>query len=368
MNRMHLLLAVAVALGIALPGSALDLLESRTVRTDRVNVRVAPSREAEVLATLKRGDRVQVLGADSGGWTRIAVPAEVPIWIFGPLVDVPAQKIRAKEANLRSGPGKNYSELGRLKQGDRVTVVRESDGWVQIEPPADLSAFISTGLLTGSGDTSISVEKTGIARNSRTEVTRAVEPVPELKSLQVEPLMEEHGSKVTSVSSEVRSVRRTEVLEAKSPNSNSAIVASSASAVHVPTTVVTTPVAPAPPVVPPVVPVPVAPAAVPSTPSATVSYIEGSQTLLRYSETVRSVVRVGRVGLSLEPQSPSYFELTSVLRGEGRLGFLASEDNSIRFGAFRGKVVRVVADEFQTAGSPAKTVLRVQSIVLEPGY
>jgi uncharacterized protein YgiM (DUF1202 family) len=362
MNRMHLLLAVAVALGTVFPSSALEIPESRAVRTDRVNVRVAPSREAEVLATLKRGDRVQVLGADSGGWTRIAVPVEVPIWIFGPLVDVPAQKIRAKEANVRSGPGKNYSELGRLKQGDRVTVVRESDGWVQIEPPADLSAFISTGLLTGSGDTSISVEKTGIARNSQTETIRTVETVPERKALPAEPLPEDPGSKVTPVSSEVRSVRRTEVLEAKSPNSNSAIVASPASTVQVPTTVATTPVAPAPPVSA-VTSVP------PSTPVTTASsYVEGSQALLRYSETVRSVVRVGRVGLSLEPQSPSYFELTSVLRGEGRLGFLVSEDNSIRFGAFRGKVVRVVADEFQTAGSPAKTVLRVKSIVLEPGY
>jgi uncharacterized protein YgiM (DUF1202 family) len=359
---MHLLLAVAVALGIVFPTSALEIPESRAVRADRVNVRVAPSREAEVLATLKRGDRVQVLGADSGGWTRIAVPAEVPIWIFGPLVDVPAQKIRAKEANLRSGPGKNYSELGRLKQGDRVAVVRESDGWVQIEPPADLSAFISTGLLTGSGDTSISVEKTGIARNSQTEITRTEEPVPEPKALPAEPLPEDLGSKVTPVSSEVRSVRGTDVLEAKSPNSNSAIVANPGSTVQVPTPVATTSVAPAPPVsaatsVPPSAPV-----------TSGSSYVEGSQALLRYSETVRSVVRVGRVGLSLEPQSPSYFELTSVLRGEGRVGFLVSEDNSIRFGTFRGKVVRVVADEFQTAGSPAKTVLRVKSIVLEPGY
>ena len=364
MNRMHLLLAVAVALGIALPGSALDLLQSRTVRTDRVNVRVAPSREAEVLATLKRGDRVQLLGVDSGGWTRIAVPAEVPIWIFGPLVDVPAQKIRAKEANLRSGPGKNYSELGRLKQGDRVTLVRESDGWVQIEPPADLSAFISTGLLSGSGDTSISVEKTGTAWNSKTEIPRVVEAVPELKVVPADPMPEDLGSKVTTVPSEVRSDRRTEVLEAKSANSNSAIVASSASAVSVPvpTAVATTPVAPAPLGS-------VATSIPPSAPVTTVSsYVEGSQALLRYSETVRSVVRVGRVGLSLEPQSPSYFELASVLRGEGRLGFLVSEDSSIRFGAFRGKVVRVVADEFQTAGSPAKTVLRVKSIVLEPGY
>lgn len=366
MNRMHLLLAVAVAvaLGTALPASALEIPESRAVRTGRVNVRVAPSRDAEVLATLKRGDRVQVLGADSGGWTRIAVPAEVPIWIFGPLVDVPAQKIRAKEANLRSGPGKNYSELGRLKQGDRVAVVRESDGWVQIEPPADLAAFISTGLLTGSGDTSISVEKTGVAQNSRTEIPRAVEAVAEPKTLPVDPLPEDKGSKATPVSSEVRSVRRTEVLEAKSANSNTAIVANSVSAVQVPTAVATTSVAPASTGAA----VPVVPAAVPTTSSATVSYIEGSQTLLRYSESVRSVVRVGRVGLSLEPQSPSYFELTSVLRGEGRLGFLASEDNSIRFGAFRGKVVRVVADEFQTAGAPAKTVLRVKSIVLEPGH
>ncbi len=363
MNRMHLLLAVAVALGTVFPTAALEIPESRAVRTDRVNVRVAPSREAEVLATLKRGDRVQVLGADSGGWTRIAVPVEVPIWIFGPLVDVPAQKIRAKEANLRSGPGKNYSELGRLKQGDRITVVRESDGWVQIEPPADLSAFISTGLLTGSGDTSISMEKSGIARNSQAEIIRTVEPVPEPKALPAEQsLPEDPGSKVTPVSSEVRSVRRTEVLEAKSANSNSAIVANSVSTVQVPTTVATTPVAPA-------TPVSAVTSVLPSAPVTTASsYVEGSQALLRYSETVRSVVRVGRVGLSLEPQSPSYFELTSVLRGEGRLGFLVSEDNSIRFGAFRGKVVRVVADEFQTAGSPAKTVLRVKSIVLEPGY
>ena len=66
--------------------------------------------------------------------------------------------------------------------------------------------------------------------------------------------------------------------------------------------------------------------------------------------------------------SPSYFDLKSVLPGEGTLGFLASEDGSMKFGGYRGKVVRVTADEYQTQAQPPRAVLLVRTLELEPGY
>ena len=328
------------------PVSALDLLpaERIAVRADRVNVRVGPSRDAEVLTTLRRGDVVDVRGAEAGGWTRIAVPSKVPVWVYGPLVDVPGRKVKAKEANLRSGPGKNYSELGRLKQGDVLVVVRESDGWVQVEPPAGVSAYISSGFL-----------------ESDKEGGLVLEPVKSEGVLPPEPPVvrterKTEVSKESTTRNEVEEVRK--VHGAESANTASRTVVSEAA--KAPASL------PAIPLVPsaPVVPAPVS--TVPALPSPTV--VEGAQPLIRYNETVRKVVRVGKVSLSLEPQSPSYFHLESVRKGEGSLGFLSTEDQSIRFASFRGKIVRVVAKEFQTPDRPSKTLLQVESIVLEPGY
>ncbi len=377
-----------LAIAFLVPLSHLPILaEPAVVRTDRVNVRSQPSRDGEVLTTLRKGDVIDVRSTVGEGWIRIGYPAKAPVWVYGPLVDVPGRQVKAKDANLRSGPGKNYSELGQLHKGDAIRVLRESDGWVQVEPPAGLSAFISSGLVRTGSDPAVVLEPTrtggilpqetlvtgqpaGIVQNTaeaRSKVTRIVQPTRETV-VQAESLNSQStitgksvvGSSTVTVSDtqlradalrNQQTVQGRAVVPAESVVSSRQIQETGAQVLPNPA---------------PIQPAPVSSNPVPTAYVSTVS--EGSQLLLRYSSTVRTVVRVGRVGLSLDPISPSYFDLKSVLPGEGTLGYLASEDGSMKFGGYRGKVVRVTADEYQTQAQPPRAVLLVRTLELEPGY
>ncbi len=124
----------------------------RLVQGDRINVRSQPSVDAEILATLKGGQEVEVLGEVSGtepgqSWSRVAMPQQVTVWVLAQLVNRKTSVVRSKELHYRAGPGRNYSVLGTLKSGDEVKVVREFDGWLQIEPPAGSVAFVASRLL-----------------------------------------------------------------------------------------------------------------------------------------------------------------------------------------------------------------------------
>ena len=122
------------------------------IQADRTNVRSKPSLDAEILASLNKGQEVTVLGEVTTPkgretWSRIAMPEAVTVWVYGPLVNTKTGKVRAKELNYRAGPGRNYSVLGELKQGASIKVIREFDGWVQIEPPANAVAYVASRLL-----------------------------------------------------------------------------------------------------------------------------------------------------------------------------------------------------------------------------
>lgn len=135
--------------------ASLAAAQSRViVKANRTNVRAKPSLDAEVLASLNQGQEVVVLGevlpdGSKEPWTRIALPKSVAVWVHRPLVNRSAGTVQARELNFRTGPGLNYSVLGKLKRGDSVTVIQASGDWLQIEPPADAVAYIASRLLGG---------------------------------------------------------------------------------------------------------------------------------------------------------------------------------------------------------------------------
>lgn len=297
------------------------------LKADRVNIRNAPSTDGEVLAWFKRGETVETRGPAGNGWLKIALPPKLPVWAYGALVDKAKGKVRAKELNLRNGPGKNYVEIGKLSQGDSVTVIRESDGWVQIEPPAGVSAYVSANLLNGAAPAEVVETKS----NGTTLAEQS--PPPKAKAV--------------------------ETVRAESSNSQSTIVAKSAEPSLPPqTTIVTT----TPPPTPPPASQPVSSQAFYTTPEPPRKVVESAQPLIRYSENVRRVVRVGRVGLNLDPKSPSYYELESLNKGEGSLGYLVSNDGEIKFGPYRDRIVRITADEYLDSRYPNTATLDVKTI------
>jgi uncharacterized protein YgiM (DUF1202 family) len=288
------------------------LADTVVIRGDRVNIRSQPSLDGEVLVWMKRGETLETQGSAKDGFTRIALPSKVAVWVYAPLVDRAAHQIKAPEARLRVGPGRNYGELGVLKKGAALTEIRESDGWLQVEPPAGLSAYVGSQFIESSG-------------------TRP----PQVAALKTGGILPADGDPVSSAA----------------PTAN---ISKS--------TVAVVPPVPAP-VVPPPVSVPVAVAPVVLEPEGRESGGGSAQSSIQYSEKVRIVSRVGKVVRSLEPQSPSHYQLRSPQRGEGMLGFLLDQkDTQTPVSGFRGKTVRVVAEEYVDPRYRTQVILRVQSI------
>lgn len=274
------------------------------VKADRTNVRAKPAFDGEVLATLKKGDTVEVVGAEAGtgvdgsspkDWTKVALPPQVAVWVYGPLVDGATKKVKGKSLNLRAGPGRNYSEIGLLPHGATVAVVRETDGWLQIEPPAGTYAFVASNLIE---------RKDG----------------------------------------EVPAVATTE----KAPTAHPAVAAPTP---IVPAEVPEVKTAPVPPAVRPSVPAePVAPASatVAETATATAPAAPLPAVPVLADSAPRRVLREGILRRSWNANSPGNFELRST-RGEGTLDFLVNEDPSIDLAKFKGKQVFVTGEEWRDA-------------------
>ena len=315
------------ALTCAIPA----LADTVVIRGDRVNIRSQPSLDGEVLVWMKRGETVETQGSSKDGFIRIALPSKVAVWVYGPLVDRASHQIKAPEARLRVGPGRNYGELGVLKKGAALTEIRESDGWLQVEPPAGLSAYVGAQFIEVSGA-----------------------PATQLAAVKTGGILPAEGDPVAGdpVSPAVPNPTRSK---------SSALAVAPVPSLPTPQPSLAIPSAPAPVSVAVVDPISLSPRASEATSGDRAGGV--AQSSIQYSsEKIRIVTRVGKVVRSLEPQSPSYYQLRSPQAGEGMLGFLVGQDPKTPNAGFRGKTVQVVAEEYVDPRNRTQVLLRVQSI------
>ena len=157
-----------------------------TVKQDAVNVRGRPAFLGEVVAKLKKGDAVTLLEEitlkqpkedEPKDWYRIALPAKTPVWAFADYLDLDGKKVKANRINLRSGPGENYSILGRMEKGDPINVLSTKNDWVELEAPAQCYAFVAAQFL----DKQAAVPAATVAKAP--EPAPAPAPAPEVTTL-----------------------------------------------------------------------------------------------------------------------------------------------------------------------------------------
>jgi uncharacterized protein YgiM (DUF1202 family) len=101
------------------------------VRSPNLNVRGQAKLNSEVVTQLKRGDLVRVLDEvvlqqpkpkEPARWAKIKLPERTPVWVSSQYVNPDTKKVIPRLLNVRSGPGQNYSILGRMTRG---TVINE---------------------------------------------------------------------------------------------------------------------------------------------------------------------------------------------------------------------------------------------------
>ena len=123
-----------------------------TVTGSSVNLRTGAGTNYRVAATVPRGTQLQRTGT-VGGWSRVNYQGQT-LYISSSYVSGGGSTSGTGRvttaANVRSGPGTNYSIIGGANAGDTFTVLDSSNGWNRINYNGQ-NGYIAGNLMTVSG-------------------------------------------------------------------------------------------------------------------------------------------------------------------------------------------------------------------------
>jgi uncharacterized protein YraI len=126
------------------------------VVASNVNVRGQPKLKSEVLTRMTKGQAVTVIeeivrnnsGPDEpSAWAKIVLPPSAHVWVNTGYINASNETVRPKKLNVRSGPGENYSVIGRLQSGDAVKPITTKGDWTEIEAPTNAYAYVAAQYL-----------------------------------------------------------------------------------------------------------------------------------------------------------------------------------------------------------------------------
>lgn len=342
---------------------------SRVLITENTSLRARPSMDSEILATLKkgqtcdampsRGSAASSVSADPVRWVELTAPSSARVWVSTGLVDPVTRKVRVERANLRAGPGTNFTEVGHLSRGADVEIATQLDGWTRIAAPKGaVRGFVDAGATTTAG--AIPGEP-GYARSSRRQSSTA-SPKP-VATPQV-PLPSPASRPPAGAGRAVPAAPFVSGRPLVAPTTAPAATSAAAPLRGAPVPVEAAPPLPTTSKAP--VPVPVqepSPAEnlIPPPP------VSGRQPEIVFSsDRPRQVVRQGVVVYAMSPQAPGRYQLESLRKDEGTLAFLVSEDPALDLQGCRSKQVVIRGEEYRDARWRTRSVIKVQSIEALP--
>ncbi|HEY3226029.1 MAG TPA: SH3 domain-containing protein [Planctomycetota bacterium] len=158
--RLSLALSVALALGLAASAqeppksgesqSSAPVAEfpfEGEVLCENLNVRLAPKLDVgvAVVSVLKQGEKVVAVGS-SGDFLIVRPPRGASVWIYAKHVKKESDgsgSVIVNDAAVRMDSRVNAEKLGALKEGERVSILKEHLGWYQIAAPDAVKYFVS---------------------------------------------------------------------------------------------------------------------------------------------------------------------------------------------------------------------------------
>ena len=141
-------LALAAFAAALLPAAA-QAREFVSVKGNSVNVREKPSTRSPVQWELGKGYPLQVT-ARQGQWLKVRDHEAALGWVHAPLTGKsPHMVVRARTANLRSGPGQKHKVVARLEQGDVLATLKKQSGWTQVRRANGQSGWVAQSLVWG---------------------------------------------------------------------------------------------------------------------------------------------------------------------------------------------------------------------------
>lgn len=125
------------------------LAEMVSIKGSVVNMRSGPGTDSEVLWELERGYPLQVL-ARKGSWLQVKDFENDRGWVARALTGkTPHHIVKARIANVRSGPGTQHRIVGKVERYDLLRTRGGRSGWVRVERGDGLKGWISKRLLWG---------------------------------------------------------------------------------------------------------------------------------------------------------------------------------------------------------------------------
>ncbi|ATX79751.1 SH3 domain-containing protein [Mariprofundus aestuarium] len=103
------------------------------------NVRSAPDNSGKVVSRLKKGEVVYKL-KESDGWYQVRLDGEATAWVHKSLFS-PRLQVGVDVGNIRKNPTEKGEIVIRLKKGDYVTKVGEKKDWYQVKLDTGLTAW-----------------------------------------------------------------------------------------------------------------------------------------------------------------------------------------------------------------------------------
>ncbi len=148
-----------------------------------INLRSDATTSATVIATLNKGERVEVL-SENYDWYKIRLPKKIPVYISKNLatcikyadsqISGPpsierclSAKISRDRVNIRAKPGESAPIVGIADKDEVVDVISESGGWYKIEPIQNSFGWVHKKFV----DKSLSQSKSSIPQDNPDNLT-----------------------------------------------------------------------------------------------------------------------------------------------------------------------------------------------------
>ena len=137
------LLAVSTAVSSA---HARDMV---SVDRPEINMRTGPGTGHESIWLLSRGYPLTVVGR-KGKWLHVRDFENDEGWVYRPLTDkTPHFVVKAKTANIRSGPSTRNRIVGKASYGDVLRTLAHRGEWAKIRDAEGLVGWVARRLLWG---------------------------------------------------------------------------------------------------------------------------------------------------------------------------------------------------------------------------
>lgn len=169
-----IILALLVFVGL-FATHALAAYQQITIKANVVNVRQGPGLSYDVMSQANKGETMNVI-SQKNNWYQVRLSGDKIGWVASWLVDnteVSATSNRVAKvtnsfANVRQSSSADSQLLGKLNQGDKITVLYQQNGWSQIKYNSAVG-WVQSDLIEVSDQAPATVQKTTTAESESTD-------------------------------------------------------------------------------------------------------------------------------------------------------------------------------------------------------